>query len=103
MSRSHNAAHYHYQRCQVADYWYTVVAMNDYQKQRFVERVIGGMFNTVAGKVRSVSSMTSLVWALEGDHWEMQAITMCQWPVDRWPFVCSLCHVCSGLKVSGCL
>lgn len=37
---------------QVSDYWYTVVAMNDYQKQRFVERVIGAMFNTVAGKVR---------------------------------------------------
>lgn len=36
---------------EVSDYWYTVVAMNDYQKQRFVERVIGGMFNTVAGKV----------------------------------------------------
>jgi UDP-glucose 6-dehydrogenase len=34
----------------VSDYWYTVVAMNDYQKQRFVERVISGMFNTVAGK-----------------------------------------------------
>ncbi|KAI8467953.1 MAG: UDP-glucose dehydrogenase [Monoraphidium minutum] len=35
---------------EVSDYWYTVVAMNDYQKQRFVERVIGAMFNTVAGK-----------------------------------------------------
>ncbi|GBF90244.1 UDP-glucose dehydrogenase [Raphidocelis subcapitata] len=35
---------------EVSDYWYTVVAMNDYQKQRFVERVISGMFNTVAGK-----------------------------------------------------
>ena len=35
----------------MSDYWYTVVAMNDYQKQRFVERVIGAMFNTVAGKV----------------------------------------------------
>ena len=38
---------------EVSDYWYTVVAMNDYQKQRFVERVISGMFNTVAGKVRA--------------------------------------------------
>lgn len=35
---------------EVADYWNCVVTMNDYQKQRFVERVIGAMFNTVSGK-----------------------------------------------------
>ena len=35
---------------EVADYWYGVVAMNDFQKQRFVERVIGAMFNTVSKK-----------------------------------------------------
>lgn len=34
----------------VAEYWASVVAMNDYQKQRFVERVISAMFNTVKGK-----------------------------------------------------
>ncbi len=35
---------------QVADYWHSVIQMNDYQKNRFVERVISGMFNTVSGK-----------------------------------------------------
>ena len=34
----------------VADYWHSVVQMNDYQKNRFVDRVISGMFNTVSGK-----------------------------------------------------
>ncbi len=35
---------------QVADYWHAVIQMNDYQKNRFVERIISGMFNTVSGK-----------------------------------------------------
>jgi hypothetical protein len=34
----------------VADYWHAVIQMNDFQKHRFVERVIGAMFNTVSGK-----------------------------------------------------
>ena len=34
----------------VADYWNSVVAINDYQKQRFVEAVISSMFNTISGK-----------------------------------------------------
>ncbi|KAG1654793.1 hypothetical protein FOA52_005728 [Chlamydomonas sp. UWO 241] len=35
---------------EVADYWFQVVSMNDYQKNRFVERVISSMFNTVKNK-----------------------------------------------------
>lgn len=34
----------------VADYWHSVIQINDYQKTRFVERIISGMFNTVSGK-----------------------------------------------------
>ena len=34
----------------VADYWHAVIQINDYQKHRFVETVIGSMFNTVSGK-----------------------------------------------------
>jgi len=30
------------------------VSINDYQKQRFVERVIDAMFNTIAGKKISI-------------------------------------------------
>lgn len=35
---------------EVADYWETVIRMNDYQKKRFVQKVIREMFNTVSGK-----------------------------------------------------
>ncbi|MDG5815251.1 UDP-glucose 6-dehydrogenase [Chitinispirillales bacterium ANBcel5] len=35
---------------EVADYWESVVAMNDYQKRRFVRNMTRVMFNTVAGK-----------------------------------------------------
>ena len=31
---------------EVAQYWYSVVGMNDYQKSRFVRRMISAMFNT---------------------------------------------------------
>jgi UDPglucose 6-dehydrogenase len=34
----------------VARYWETVVEMNEYQKQRFVWRMVGAMFNTLADK-----------------------------------------------------
>lgn len=35
---------------EVADYWHQVILMNDYQKKRFVERVISAMFNTISKK-----------------------------------------------------
>jgi len=35
---------------EVADYWYQVVAMNDYQKRRFAFKMVRNMFNTVTGK-----------------------------------------------------
>jgi UDPglucose 6-dehydrogenase len=35
---------------EVADYWQQVVAMNDYQKRRFVHRMVRTMFNTVSDK-----------------------------------------------------
>lgn len=35
---------------EVADYWLQVVKMNDWQKQRFVRRMVRSLFNTVAGK-----------------------------------------------------
>jgi UDPglucose 6-dehydrogenase len=33
-----------------AAYWNQVIVMNDYQKKRFSEKVVGKMFNTVTGK-----------------------------------------------------
>ncbi len=35
---------------EVADYWEMVVKMNEYQKKRFVRKIVKEMFNTVAGK-----------------------------------------------------
>jgi UDPglucose 6-dehydrogenase len=40
----------HYGLDEVAHYWDAVVTMNEYQKQRFVRRMIQVMFNTLAGK-----------------------------------------------------
>jgi len=35
---------------EVAEYWNWVVRMNEYQKNRFVQTMLGAMFNTLAGK-----------------------------------------------------
>ncbi|KAL1373222.1 hypothetical protein HN51_003212 [Arachis hypogaea] len=35
---------------EVANYWKQVIKVNDYQKSRFVQRVVSSMFNTVSGK-----------------------------------------------------
>ena len=35
---------------EVADYWESVVAINDWQQARFVRNMLANMFNTVAGK-----------------------------------------------------
>lgn len=35
---------------EVAEYWQKVVEMNNYQKDRFVRRIMGSMFNTVTGR-----------------------------------------------------
>jgi len=40
----------HYGLREVADYWESVVKINDWQKDRFVSRIIRTLFNTVAGK-----------------------------------------------------
>ncbi len=40
----------HYGLHEVAKYWERVVLLNTYQEQRFVDRMVSAMFNTVAGK-----------------------------------------------------
>ncbi len=40
----------HFGLPEVADYWEQVVIMNDYQKRRFVNRIVKALFNTVSGK-----------------------------------------------------
>ena len=34
----------------MAEYWEQVIHMNEYQKERFVRRILEAMFNTVSGK-----------------------------------------------------
>ncbi|XP_068645394.1 UDP-glucose 6-dehydrogenase 3-like [Aristolochia californica] len=61
---------------EVAQYWKQVVQINDYQKNRFVNRVVSSMFNTVAGKKVAV-----LGFAFKkdtGDTRETPAIDVCQ-------------------------
>jgi UDPglucose 6-dehydrogenase len=40
----------HYRLDEVADYWESVVKMNEYQVERFVLKMLKSMFNTIAGK-----------------------------------------------------
>ncbi|MBN2283119.1 MAG: nucleotide sugar dehydrogenase [Deltaproteobacteria bacterium] len=40
----------HYGLDEVADYWESVVAINEYQKERFVRGILNAMFDTLAGK-----------------------------------------------------
>ena len=40
----------HYGLEEVADYWAGVVRINDYQKERFILKMLHAMFNTLAGK-----------------------------------------------------
>lgn len=40
----------HYGLDEVANYWQSVVTINDYQQERFVRTMLGAMFNTLAGK-----------------------------------------------------
>ncbi|EFJ27424.1 hypothetical protein SELMODRAFT_84327 [Selaginella moellendorffii] len=60
---------------EVASYWKQVVHINDYQKNRFVKRVVSSMFNTVSGKKIAV-----LGFAFKkdtGDTRETPAIDVC--------------------------
>ncbi|MEM9227790.1 MAG: nucleotide sugar dehydrogenase, partial [Verrucomicrobiota bacterium] len=40
----------HFGLPEVAAYWEQVITMNDYQKRRFVQRIVKTLFNTVSGK-----------------------------------------------------
>lgn len=40
----------HFGLQEVAEYWEQVVKMNDFQKQRFTQRIVRKLFNTVSGK-----------------------------------------------------
>lgn len=61
---------------EVANYWNQVIKVNDYQKARFVNRVVSSMFNTVSAKKIAV-----LGFAFKkdtGDTRETPAIDVCK-------------------------
>ncbi|KAL6983377.1 UDP-glucose 6-dehydrogenase 5 [Sarracenia purpurea var. burkii] len=61
---------------EVANYWKQVIKVNDYQKNRFVNRVVSSMFNTVSGKKIAI-----LGFAFKkdtGDTRETAAIDVCK-------------------------
>ncbi|KAL3501492.1 hypothetical protein ACH5RR_035941 [Cinchona calisaya] len=61
---------------EVANYWKQVIKINDYQKSRFVNRVVSSMFNTVSGKKIGI-----LGFAFKkdtGDTRETPAIDVCR-------------------------
>lgn len=60
----------------VANYWESVVTMNDYQKQRFVERIISAMFNTI--KRKKIAIYGFAFKKDTGDTRETPAIDVCR-------------------------
>ena len=60
----------------VANYWKQVIKVNDYQKSRFVNRVVASMFNTVAAKKIAVLGFSFKKDT--GDTREAPAIDVCK-------------------------
>lgn len=71
----------HYGLHEVAQYWNSVVALNDYQMDRFVARMVASMFNTVAGK--RIAVLGFAFKADTGDTRESPAIRVCRRLVDE--------------------
>ncbi|GAB6059382.1 nucleotide sugar dehydrogenase [Desulfonatronum parangueonense] len=65
----------------VADYWEGVIRINDYQKDRFVHKMIATMFNTLAGK--RICLMGFAFKADTGDTRESPAIHVTQKLVEE--------------------
>lgn len=61
---------------EVARYWDSVVTMNDYQKQRFVYRIISAMFNTI--KQKKIAIYGFAFKKDTGDTRETPAIDVCR-------------------------
>ncbi|XP_019195372.1 PREDICTED: UDP-glucose 6-dehydrogenase 1-like [Ipomoea nil] len=61
---------------EVAEYWKQVIKINDYQKSRFVNRVVASMFNTVSNK--KVAILGFAFKKDTGDTRETPAIDVCQ-------------------------
>lgn len=61
---------------EVANYWKQVIKINDYQKKRFVNRLVSSMFNTVSGKKIAILGFSFKKDT--GDTRETPAIDVCK-------------------------
>ncbi|KAF5804641.1 putative UDP-glucose 6-dehydrogenase [Helianthus annuus] len=61
---------------EVANYWKQVIKVNDYQKTRFVNRIVSSMFNTVSGK--NIAVFGFAFKKDTGDTRETLAIDVCK-------------------------
>jgi UDPglucose 6-dehydrogenase len=71
---------------EVARYWETVVEMNEYQKRRFVQRIVGAMFNTLAHK--RIAVFGAAFKANTGDTRESAALQVCRELLAEHAHVC---------------
>ena len=67
---------HHYGLHEVADYWHSVVKINEYQKNRFINNMLTSMFNTLAGK--RITLFGFAFKANTGDTRESPAIAIAQ-------------------------
>ncbi|KAI7693607.1 UDP-glucose 6-dehydrogenase [Sarcoptes scabiei] len=70
---------------EVADYWYQVIAMNDFQKKRFAQRILKSMFNTLAEKRIAVFGFAFK--ANTGDTRQSPAKTVCEFLLEEGAFL----------------
>lgn len=66
---------------EVADYWEMVIKMNEYQKHRFVQKIIKEMFNTIAGK--KIALFGFAFKANTGDTRDSAAIEITKWLLEE--------------------
>jgi UDPglucose 6-dehydrogenase len=66
----------HYGLPEVADYWRQVIAMNEFQKENFVAKMITTMFNTISGK--RIALFGAAFKAHSSDTRETPALTVCK-------------------------
>ena len=45
-----------------ADYWMSVILMNDHQKRRFSRKIVKALFNTISDKVSRLYIFHFLLW-----------------------------------------
>ncbi|XP_031570978.1 UDP-glucose 6-dehydrogenase-like, partial [Actinia tenebrosa] len=70
---------------EVANYWYQVISMNDYQRRRFTNRIINCLFNTVTGK--RIAIMGFSFKKNTGDTRESASIYICKYLMDEGAFL----------------